>query len=70
MKYLYDNHLGGHYITDHEQSYDECYCKQCGDDDYLLGTFETVEELELLLKDNDYSKEYIKEFIKGVKNDE
>ena len=49
MKYLYDSHLGEPYETDEEL--DDTYCETCGDSDWLIGTFETDEERDALLKE-------------------
>ena len=68
--YVYESHMGSLYTTDYQLSYDERYCEQCGDSDWLLGTAETKEEAWELLKDitniNDsggWDYEYIQEFI-------
>lgn len=66
MKYLYDSHLGGIFFSDTELTFEECYCEQCGDSDYLIGTFETLKDLWSLIKDEcsingsgGYSLQYI-----------
>lgn len=43
--YLYESHLGGLYTSLDEQSYDDCYCEQCGDSDWLLGYYDSGEEV-------------------------
>ena len=52
MKYLYESHLGGIYITDEEQDFENLYCEQCGDSDWLIGSFETIEDFWNLVKDD------------------
>lgn len=49
--YLYESHLGGLYITEDIRSYDELYCETCGDSDWELGEFETLEEFWNLISD-------------------
>ena len=39
MKYIYDSHLGGIYVSQEDLDYEVCYCEQCRDLDQLLGTF-------------------------------
>lgn len=51
MKYLYESHLGGLYTSDEELDYDDLYCSQCGDSDWLIGTFETIKDFWELVKD-------------------
>lgn len=51
MKYLYESHLGGIYITDEEQDFENLYCEQCGDYDWLIGSFETIRDFWSLIKD-------------------
>ena len=49
--YLYESHLGGLYTTEDIRSYDELYCETCGDSDWELGEFETLEEFWNLISD-------------------
>lgn len=51
MKYLYESHLGGIYITDNMLDRDKLYCEDCGDSDWLIGSFETVKDFWNLVKD-------------------
>ena len=51
MKYLYENHMGGIYTSDEKLDYDYLYCEQCGDSDWLYGSFETFKEFWKLFKD-------------------
>jgi hypothetical protein len=52
MKYLYEGHLGGIYVSDDELDYDTLYCEQCGDSDWLIGPFETIKDFWGLIKDD------------------
>lgn len=49
--YLYESHMGGFYTTEDQQSYDDLYCETCGDSDWELGEFETLEEFWNLISD-------------------
>lgn len=49
--FIYENHLGGVYSEDIELYFDELYCEQCGDSDFLIGFASTREEAWELLKD-------------------
>lgn len=70
--YLYESHMGGLYTTDEEMDYDWLYCETCGDSDEYWGEFTTKSELEdllnLLARERDFTKEYIKEFLLGLKD--
>lgn len=44
--------MGGLYTSDDLLGYDELYCEQCGDSDWLIGYAETKEEAWRLLKDD------------------
>ena len=65
--YIYENHMGGLFTSDRELSYEECYCKTCGDSDWLIGEADTREEVIELLRDEDgsipYTDEYMQEFL-------
>lgn len=50
MKYLYESHLGGLYITDTPRDRNSLYCEQCGDSDWLIGRFETVKDFWSLIE--------------------
>ena len=52
MKYLYEGHLGDIYITSHPLDHKSLYCEQCGDSDWLVGPFETIEDFWSLIKDD------------------
>lgn len=49
--YLYESHMGGIYTTEDRQSYDSLYCETCGDSDWELGEFDTLEEFWNLIID-------------------
>lgn len=51
MKYFYIHHLGGFSIYDELLDDDLLYCEQCGDSDYIFGSFETIQEFWRLFKD-------------------
>ena len=48
-KYLYESHLGGLYTS--EEYLDDLYCETCGDSDWLIGTFSTINEFWDLIED-------------------
>ena len=48
--YIYESHLGNLYTSIYELDYDELYCEQCGDSDWLIGYATTREEAWDLLK--------------------
>lgn len=52
MKYLYELHLGGLYISDIQLDRNALYCEQCGDYDWLIGQFETIKDFWSLIKDD------------------
>ncbi len=45
IKYLYENHLGGYYLSDEELDYDDLYCEQCHDTDFLVRSVESKDDL-------------------------
>ena len=51
MKYLYESHLGGIYVTNKKLSADKLHCSSCGDSDWLIGGFETIKGFWSLIKD-------------------
>lgn len=63
MKYLYEGHMGCYYWTQEEREYEDLYCETCGDCDFFLGTFETVEELKELIRDGHFAEEYVEEIL-------
>lgn len=70
--YIYESHMGGLYITDDVLDYEDCYCEECGDSDWLVGYAETREEAWNLLKDDTdingsggWNYDYIQEFLKN-----
>lgn len=50
MAYIYESHMADLFTTDHELSYKERYCEQCGDSDLFLGKANTADEAWALLK--------------------
>lgn len=66
--YIYENHMGGLFVSDQELSNEECYCETCGDFDWFIGEASTKDEFLNLVKDENgsimYSKEYIQNFLK------
>lgn len=55
--FYYENHMGGWYSTDHELSYKETYCEECGDSDFLLGEYESDEDFAKNSSYYDYCSE-------------
>ena len=51
MSYLYQGHMGGLYTSDYYIDPDELYCESCGDSDWLLGTYETINDFWNLIED-------------------
>lgn len=52
--YIYEHHMGGLYTSNSVLDYDERYCEQCGDSDWLVGYAATrAEAWELLKNDTD-----------------
>lgn len=50
--YLYESHMGGLYTNENELNYENLYCEQCGDSDWLIGEFNTIKEYWDLIKDD------------------
>ena len=44
--------MGSLYTSDELLDYDDLYCEQCGDSDWLVGYAETKEDAWALLKDD------------------
>lgn len=44
MSYLYQGHMGTLYTSGYYIGPEELYCKSCGDSDWLLGEYETLNE--------------------------
>lgn len=53
MFFVYEDHLGGLYISPIEIEFEDLYCEQCGDSDTLLDFFQTLKDAE------DFVKEYL-----------
>lgn len=50
--FLYESHLGGIYIKDYEQDFEDLYCEQCGDYDWEIGEFDSaIEALKYIAPD-------------------
>ena len=51
--YIYQDHLyGGLYISDHEQTYEERYCDQCGDSDCIYDVISSEEDIKEFVINN------------------
>ena len=68
--YIYESHLGSLYTSIYELDYDELYCEQCGDSDWLIGCATTKEEAWDLLKNDvdingsgGWDYDYVQNFI-------
>ena len=69
--YIYQGHMGDLYTSYDALDYDDLYCEQCGDSDWLIGHASTRKEAWDLLKDDvdvngsgGWNYDYIKRFIK------
>ena len=51
MKYLYEGHMGSLYTSDCYLDSDDLCCTVCGDNDWLLGTYETINEFWNIIED-------------------
>lgn len=70
--YIYEHHMGSLYVSDDILDYDDLYCEECGDSDWLIGQAGTREEAWKLLKDDTdingsggWDYDYIRSFING-----
>lgn len=68
--YIYEGHMGSLYTSDTYLDYDDLYCEQCGDCDWLIGSATTGEEAWNLLKyetningSGGWDYEYVRELI-------
>lgn len=68
--YIYQGHLGSLYTSDEYLDYDDLYCEQCGDSDWLIGCATTIAEAWELLKDDTningsggWDYDYVQRFI-------
>ena len=68
--YIYEGHMGSLYACDMFLDYEDLYCEQCGDSDWLIGYAATRSEAWELLRDitdidgsGGWGYEYVKEFI-------
>ena len=41
--YIYQGHMGSLYTSDDALDYEDVYCEECGDSDWLIGYAETRE---------------------------
>lgn len=70
VKYIYQSHLGGIYVTDHKLDFNTLYCEECGDYDDFLGEARTPEEAWEVLKPLIYFDEDDDENDKEKNNEE
>ena len=68
--YIYEGHLGCLYTSDEYLDYDDLFCEQCGESDWLIGYATTKEEAwDLLKSDIDingsggWDYDYVQNFI-------
>lgn len=68
--YIYQGHMGGLYTSDETKDYDDLYCEECGDSDYLIGYAVSKKQAwELLIDDTDvngsggWDYDYVQSFI-------
>ena len=68
--YIYESHMGGLYTSDDPLDYEDLYCEECGDSDWLVGYANTREEAWNLLKDDTdtdgsggWDYDYVQKFI-------
>lgn len=68
--YIYEHHMGSLYTSDTYLDYDDLYCEQCGDSDWLVGNADTGETAWDLLKydtningSGGWDYDYVREFI-------
>lgn len=52
MRYLYESHLGSLYTSDEYLDYDYLYCDMCGESDWFIGVFNTINEFWNLIEDD------------------
>lgn len=72
VMYIYEGHMGGLYTSDEPLDYEDLYCEECGDSDWLVGYATTREDAWNLLKDDTdingsggWDYDYIQEFLKN-----
>ena len=68
--YIYEGHLGGLYATEYPLDYDDLYCEECGDSDWLIGYANNKKEAWKLFEgkldingSGGWNYEYVKNFI-------
>lgn len=52
--WVYELHLGGLATYDHPLTVEELYCEQCGDSDWTIGEFETLQDFLRYYANNIY----------------
>ena len=57
--YIYESHMGGLYTSDEPLDYEDLYCEECGDSDWLIGYAETRQDAWNLLKDDTDIDKYL-----------
>ena len=74
--YIYESHMGGLYTSDKSLDYEDLYCEECGDSDWLIGYAETREEAWNLFKDETdidgyggWNYNYVQKFINSNWNE-
>lgn len=51
--YVYQNHLYGRlYCVDHPLLYEECYCEECGDSDFLISEIRCRKDIDYFIEEN------------------
>ena len=50
-KFLYESHLGGCFWSDKELTYEQRFCEECCDIDYLVGKASNIDEAKKLIDD-------------------
>ena len=72
IMYIYESHMGGLFLSYEILDYEQTYCEECGDSDFLFGYAETREEAWNLLKDDTningsggWDYDYVQEFLKN-----
>ena len=68
--YIYESHMGGLYTSDEPLDYEDLYCEECGDSDWLIGYAETREDAWNLFADETdidgsggWDYDYVQNFI-------
>lgn len=67
--FIYENHKGGLFALDTMLDYEEAYCDECGDVDWLLCEAQNRREAEKFLFNecgDEYEGLYIRHFIDSI----